>query len=247
MKADRTPFNPRRRMLLGAVAVLAALAVAGVALAVATRDDGDDEVAQEPELQTSTIDTVGAETDDAAASAVGVVEAAYEAFNSGDLDGWLVAEAPADVVEFFTFELAVEAVKEDVRCDYIGFGEYMPPEDGAAVEPLTGHRIECSGRHANAFTEAAGIEVPETYVWVVNDGRVIYSRQQADAPSGTAALLSQFLTQYLRWLRTEHPDVAETLTTPLHNFQPHIEDAPALLSHVDDFVAQSDQWPVDEN
>lgn len=253
MQTDSTPFRPRRRLLLGAVAALGALGVAGVALAVSTQDDDDDDVAVDQETPVTTIELSGAEGNDAAASALGVVGAAYEGFNSGD--PWQVprnvpggsigdhADRPTEMGEFFELEYALGAAKKDVRCEYVGYGEYTTVGDEDVDEPVTGHRFECSDHHANALTEASGVEIPERHRWLVDDGRVVYASKQG----GQSARYDQFLRQYGEWLFDVHPDVAESLSTSRSPFEPSVEDAPVLLDYVDEFVEQSDDWPIDES
>lgn len=246
MRTDETTSRPRGRLLLGAAAALAALAVAGVALAVSTDDDSDDDAAvSQPTEQTGT----GGE-DESAVDAFVLVTGAYDAFNEGSLVTWGAKHAPTiDPLDEFSITESAERDRiletryDDVSCSDAGFGEYEFLDiDNARTVALTGHRVECSATYRDAMSVAAGIEIPREFVWVVRDGQVLYL-----SADGANFDWTRFEQGFLRWLSRDHPEVLEARGIELDPFRMEAseDDLPALLPYVDEFVEQSDQWPVE--
>jgi hypothetical protein len=122
------------------------------------------------------------EGDDPEAAALSTVEAAYEAFNSGDVDTWVeirdrgsfyaTEEDRAEVAEYMAEQVTPEmeggARYEGIQCESMGDGEW-PVADEGLVE---GYYFTCD----TTYVDSAGDEYPEAFEWVVADGEVIAVR-----------------------------------------------------------------------
>lgn len=241
--------------------VLAAAAVLLVVAAVSLFDGGEEnttvDVVDSPDPATDQ----SIELDADAEEALAVVEAAFAAFNSGDMDTWalwrepgppLVEEVPTGAD--FDYELAVGSRLDVDQCTYRGFEEWRLP-DG----PLTGHGIECAVTQTDSVLQDAGIELEMTYLWVIGEdpeSSIGGSNEDWTAPI-------DFYTEFFNWLSVTYPDVFAATAVeefrvpfdpdnpdpeagPIVEFIPVPEGVPTVLEYVDEFVAQSETYPLTE-
>ncbi len=119
---------------------------------------------------------------DPEAAALSTIEAAYETFNSADVDTWVeirdrgssygTDEDRAEVIEYMTGQLTPQveggARYENIQCESQGEGEWPVADEG----PVEGYYFTCD----TSFVDADGVEYPEAFEWVVADGQVVAVR-----------------------------------------------------------------------
>jgi hypothetical protein len=125
------------------------------------------------------------DADDPEAAALSSVEAAYETFNSGDVDTWVAIrdrgsayatdEDQAEMMEYLAEKVTPEmeggARYEDIQCESMGLGEWPVADAG----PVDGYYFTCD----TTYVDSAGEEHPEAFEWVVAEGEVIAVRSNA--------------------------------------------------------------------
>jgi hypothetical protein len=195
------------------------------------------------------IPLAGADGDPQATEAFEAVEAAYNAFNTGD-PGWLDIRLRgsffesqeekeallAELVASWPYDLAWDPQIEVSGCVSQGHGQWPNLVDEGVPAP-TGYYFNCETTRTEAVFEVAGVGTPETYHWVVDNGVVVaVTSGEADA-SETEAFVGAFES----WLRETHPEVAADIV-------PLFSDAttvPTVLEYAEEFVAQSDEYPIE--
>ena len=195
------------------------------------------------------IPLAGADGDPQATDAFEAVEAAYNTFNTGDQE-WLdlrlrgsffesQEERDALLAELeasWEDELAWGSHIEVSGCVSQGHGEW-PNRVDLGVPAPTGYYFICDAALTDSVMDVAGVQIPETYHWVVADGEVV--AVTSEIVSGEEADL--LTTRFEEWLRQNHPeDVADLL--PLFS---NPETAPTVLEYAEEFVAQSEEYPIE--
>jgi hypothetical protein len=181
-----------------------------------------------------------------ASPAVATVEAAIEAYNAGDLEGLVAFAAPGEgmVVDWV---LGPEGFVEAKMAAGARFILDEPCRDGASAGAVV-----CSGTDTNRYWAAAGIDRPGQYVLIVEDGAIV-SSSFADAELSEPDV---FGNAFLSWLEATYPEVVEGL--PAYDGEapgesrisfsssgvPIAAAMPTALEYVDEFVAQSPDYPI---
>lgn len=106
--------------------------------------------------------------------------------------------------------------------------------------PMLGHGFECAATQTDRLLEAAGIELEMTYNWVIGDD----PESSLAGSNEDWGVLLEFLQGYHDWLADTHPDVAANVDYEWRNVVPAAESVPTALEYVDEFVNQSDQYPL---
>lgn len=247
---DVSPSRRRHWPLLGVAAGLIAVTIVGVALAARDTDEPAPPVATAapPPPTTSpappSIELRGADGTSGAVEAFATVSAAFEAFNTGDVVGWVIpvradgsSQPPLDEddLEYTRARHAAGASFENGSCNYEDLAADPPPTTPDAVSPAARHQFECSATYVDAFTIAAGIDAVEEYAFLVaDDGTAVETYN-----SGPDIQLRVFMSAFGGWLASEHPDIAT-----LSPAYPIAADIPEALSLLDEFVAVDDRWPL---
>jgi len=220
--------GPRRRFVYVLAAAIVALIVGSVAW-IAFLNDGGSDVAGIP--------LIGADGDAVAQEAFAGVESAFAAFNSGDMDTWVLWRDESEATGAdYAYELAAEARIDIEQCTYRGLAEW--DFDG----PLTGHGFDCAVTQTDLILEAAGIELEMTYNWVIG----------ADPESSLGGsnedfmFVDELMGEYRNWLATSHPDVEASIQYSSGEDYPTARSVPTALEYIDEFVAQSDVYPLTE-
>ena len=207
---------------------LRSVVLAGLLVLSACGDDGSTG-------PTPTIPLSGAEDDSGAQEAFATVESAFAAFNSGDMDTWaLWREGGQGSAADFDFDVATGSRLAVERCSYRGLAEWD------MEVPLTGHGFDCAATRTDDILGAAGIELEMTYVWVI--GAAPDSSQGGSNEDFEAA--NAFLRDFRDWLAASHPDVEAGIE--FDGDTPTAASVPTVIEYVDEFVAQSDSYPLTE-
>ena len=226
----------------------AALVLAVIPIAAGCDDDSDASANATPTTtrQTSAapppVDVVpgtvipldGADGDLAGTEAFTIVESAFDAYNAGDMDTWAFwREGGLASGADFAFDLATDSRLDVERCDYRGLGDW--DLNGS----VTGHGFDCEGTLSNEFLRAAGLELEMTYNWVVAE-----DLQSSVAGSNEDFRLAEGMMQeYRDWLAANLPAVESSITYDSSGI-PIAEDVPMAVEHIDEFVADSDVYPL---
>lgn len=212
----------RRRSSLLLIAAVAAItvAVAG-ALLVTTWLRPD----PEPATPTPTEETA-------------IVNAAYDALNAGDIRAWLDHFA-ADAEVFGASPTAARDLFE-----VLAAANYR----AAIVEPCrrVDGRVTCTITETTDFYAAGGLSLTRTETFVVDEHGKI-----AEASARVVAITQPgyhvFTQAFYDWMRDAHPEVhAELRPRITTHLPPEPEQMRAALDYLDEFIAQSDVFPVDD-
>ena len=206
-----------RRLLVAAAAVVTVL-VAG-AVIWATTGTGDD-----------VADTTGMST----------VAAAYEAMNNGDLAGFYAQlterATEADDREARSLQIALHQ-----QTDLLAPCRLLEPSPTTQAE-----RVQCRATFTNDFFGAGGISVSVTDTFVIDeDGRIdvmIHELDRADADAYSQAFWHWFADAYPNDYIVIWPIGPDMLPT----FD-HPEGIIDALEHVDEFLDQSNEYPIPES
>lgn len=258
MRENGNDRSPRPWTMVAVAAAVIAVVVVGLVLVA--RDTDDPVPATDPETVPTVTPTTrpepielrGADGDPAARDAFLSVEAAYRAFNAGDIETWAISYleddlGPADRErELGHLEAARAAgARYDVDgCDYVGVVEHDLTPDEVGDDPdassvVSGPNFLCSATMTDAFTVASGIDFVENWTWMVADRPWI-----VDGDFDSRTQLRDFLGDFRTWLRINHPDVEEEMTFVEWYNYPVAADVPRALEFVDRFVASDDRWPI---
>jgi hypothetical protein len=188
------------------------------------------------EVPATAIPLDGADGDLAGTEAFAIVESAFDAYNAGDMDTWAFwRERGLASGADFAYDLATDSRLDVERCDYRGLADW--DVDGS----MTGHGFDCEVTLSNQFLRAAGIELEMIYNWVVAE-----DLQSSDGGSNEDFRLAERMMQeYRDWLAANLPTVESSITYDSSGI-PITEDVPLAVEHIDEFVADSDDYPLTE-
>lgn len=222
------------------VAVAVAAAIVAAVLLLWPGGDGEVVPIDQP---SDDVPIVGEGDEPLPTEPVAVVEAAIEAFEAGDLDrlaelseneigGWLLG--PPELV----------AGKAEANARFVGDGSCAQGDD-----PTT---VVCRGTETNDYWGAAGLDRTGTLIVVVVDGtitEVVFQSQDDDE-------LVLYGERFLEWFMVSHPGVYASLPSYEgeaaggHRIAFSTSGVPiagamsTALTYVDEFVAQSDLYPI---
>lgn len=215
---DRTTTAPGRGVWLMAAAAAATVVVVGIVAALLS-------VTTDPEPAAPT-----------QAGQIAYVEAAYEALNAGDIDQWLAHFADdAD-----TFGVSTEAIRN--LYEVLAAANYRA-QIVEACRHVDG-AVACTITESNDFFAAGGLSTTRIETFSINDdGRI--AAVSAELVETTPPGPHMFTQAFYDWLRDAHPEVhAEIrpmITTHLPQEPEHMR---AALEYLDEFIAQSERYPV---
>jgi hypothetical protein len=196
----------------------------------------------------------GADDASEATEAFKAVEAAYLAFNTGD-PAWVEVrlrgsffESQEDEDGLLSDQLALwpdyQAANPHLEvsgCASQGHGEWPDIVDEGVPAP-TGYYFICEATKTDSLYDVAGVQLSETHHWVVDDGEVV-----AVKGSGGGTEPDAFLDAFQSWLWQTHPEVAGELVPFFSNPEHDPGSIPTALEYVEEFVAQSDTYPLETN
>ena len=206
------------RLVLGAAAAILALIVAIGAITVL----GGEDVAVEPE--------------------VAVALSYYEALNNGDVDGWLATltaeRAQTELLE--SGDVILQSLANANR-------EIEVVEPCRLIAPsFTGvARVQCTVTERDDFSGAGELRFSYTDTFVVDEnGQIVSVDGDFDF-----TVAQEFLVAFWDWLEVAHSDIYAELAPRDHESLPglrdrHPDDMLLALDYVDEFVAQSDKYPI---
>jgi hypothetical protein len=197
----------------------------------------------------------GADGDPEATEAFKAVETAYLAFNTGD-PAWVELrlrgsffESQEDEDGLLSNQLAVwqeyqvaNPHLEVSACASQGHGEWPDIVDEGVPAP-TGYYFICETTTTDSLYDVAGVQLSETHHWVVDNGEVV----AVIGGSGGETEPEAFLDAFQSWLWQTHPEVAGELVPFFSNPEHDPGSIPTALEYVEEFVAQSDTYPLETN
>ena len=226
------PQKKRRLVALGtAFAVVAA--VAGIAIWLSSLGDrGDDVTLARPASPVTTEPPT-------VPPPIAAVEAAIDAYNAGDVDGWVAAfdpgaeEAQPEAWGYF-FEILMNANQQLVvvePCRVISAGPSV---------------VECTLAVTDDFHGPAGISDTAPAQFHLNDQlRITEWANNGDCCAAQFA----FNTAFHQWLRASHFEVYAQIQPndieSLPGFRTDPADMGIAIQYVEEFVAQSNIYPID--
>lgn len=171
------------------------------------------------------------------AEALAVVASAFAAFNSGDMETWFLwreggQAEPGDG----DYELAVQSRIDVQECVHRGYGEWIMDN------LMTGHAFDCPATQTDLFLEAAGIVLQMNYEWVIGE-----DPESSLAGSNEDFVVAEVLMAgYRAWLADAYPEVEASIDYEPDSPYPLPESVSTALQYIDEFVAQSDFYPLTE-
>ncbi len=233
-----------RRGLRLAGGLVAAGIVAVIGLQALGGSSSPDQTKGQETASTVEIAVEGLGDDPVATAAFAVVEAAYASHRAGDAEAWFDAISPglssmgnADI-ELERGDVARRRVLgdqiESISCRSLGQGQSDLAGDQTTA---TGFRFRCEGKRSDYFSEAAGTSYIETFDWVIADGEIIWAASEEE----NSLERQEFFSAFRRWIGNNHPDDFATVF-----ISPSEDQLPRILALLDEFIAQSDQYPVDQ-
>lgn len=184
---------------------------------------------------------IGGDRDAAVEPEVAVVQSAYEALNDGDIDGYFA---------LLTEEAAVRERREfqQVLVNMNQQSELAEPCRLIEPTPAGEARVSCTATFSNDFHGPGGLTATLTESFVVTDAGKISLRL---ATGGNFDPNSDFNADYWEWLMVAHPDVHADIA-PFEagqlpgagELRGEPDDMLVALEYVDEFVAQSDEYPI---
>ena len=173
-----------------------------------------------------------------AAPALSVVMTSYEAWNNGDYDGYLAT---------FTVEAAEEEAGDLTQILMNANQQIEPVEPCRVIEtsPTGESTVQCLTTVRNDWNGPAGITDNGTETFVVNAENKISSRDDL-TPDFSAYF--KFNREFWLWFLMAYPDVYEEIkpidAESLPGWQRDPSDMLIAVQYVDEFVAQSDDYPI---
>lgn len=170
------------------------------------------------------------------------VESAYTALNMGDIDQWL-AHFSDDALIFgqtkpVTEKLYAVLSAANYKATPTEFCEQLEPETPG--ESL----VACTITETNDFHGGGGISLTREEVFVVDEQGLI-TGATARVLTFTQPGYYTFNQAFFDWLRTAHPavhaEIRPTITTHLPAEPEHMQ---AALEFLDEFLAQSERYPI---
>ncbi|MGI9622431.1 MAG: hypothetical protein ACR2PK_06300, partial [Acidimicrobiales bacterium] len=116
---------------------------------------------------------------------------------------------------------------------------YRGLDEWEMAGPLIGHGFNCAVTQTALILEPAGIESEMTYKWVIGSG----PESSLGGSNQDYTLIEDFWRDYRNWLATAHPDVEADMQFD-SGVVPTAESVPSAIEYVDEFVAQSDSYPL---
>ncbi len=230
---EQTPRRSNMPWLVAAIVVLV-LAVGVVVL---------NQTKTSPVAGVPAIPLEGADDHPGAAEAFIAVEAAYALLNTGDPAFAEIRVEEVEIAGYQTYLARVEPRIDVSGCQARGAGEWPGEWSGVSdTGPVAGHLFVCEGMETNALAAIAGLAAPSTLHWVVDDGAVV---AVSEVGGGASVDGDAFNDAFEDWLGTAHPE-ASGLARLFNDGDLADEEAKAdLLAYAEEFVAQSDVYPLE--
>lgn len=200
--------QPKQRPLGVWLAAAAAILILGVTIVLTTQDGEQTPPATQPSLTTIPGDALPA----GEAAALEVVESAFDAYNSGDYETWHSMRSrgpftPGNSEQQYHRAMTMAGGHYEILECLTGERQEWPELTETGSEMVFGYSVVCETSLTNAFHGAADLQLSETYRFVVEEGEVLASGGDDDEQ----APWWSFTSAFDRWLRDNHPDVADVM------------------------------------
>lgn len=232
----------------GAAAVV--LVVIGV-VAVVRSDDGVP-AASEPVATTAAPASTSPEAVTTAApepvDPIAVVTSSIDASNEGDMEAWLAHFSEDAIIAGFRKGDAAEAFAPL----FVAAGHRTLTGDCEVRPDAETTTVECPVIDTNDFQAALGIEFPRRVAYVVGpSGQILF---MSGGGEGDYRAISRHSFNFWLWFEDAHPDIYASIDdVPVDDgthlgyggrFPRTAADMELALQYVDEFVAQSDRYPL---
>ena len=177
------------------------------------------------------------------ATEVRYIASMVDAFNDADMNRWRAHFAPgADV---FGANIDLES-NDDYYAGFMALQHRLEITGScrSLVDLTARHRVRCPMSQSDRFHRTGGLQISDTVTFSFEDGRI--SRMSFDVVSTTRS--PTYFTVYMKmdvdfrlWLESAYPEVAAVLSDTETSL---VESGELFVRYVDDFVAQSDDYPA---
>jgi hypothetical protein len=213
---DRVSHRTRQQGLGWLVAVAAAVVVLAVGTALALLDSP------------ANVQPAGPSARDQ----IAYVERAYDALNAGDVDGWAAL-----------FAVDADARSQSDLLSVLAAANYRVEAVDPCASPERGI-VVCTITETNDFFAAGGLSLTKTETFTFDgDGRI--SGRESAVRSMTQPGSYVYTQAFNEWMSKVHPDVYAEIRPEIITHLPQTpEDMQRALDYVEEFVAQSDRYPI---
>jgi hypothetical protein len=244
MNVHREKRNMSIKLIVGAAA--AAVLIVVLALVVRTQDEKEPPAPADQTTPSGTLAPAPSVAPTTAATLspkhphLDAVSAMMDAFNSGHLDSFMTYFEPSAIVYGGTRMGEFRATAEAFMAAHEQW-----TLSGCATSGT--NTVTCASSRRDDFHGAGGLVVTEDLEFEFNpDGRVVDFGSEPDAEFADYLAFDQ---RFVTWLAVAHPDVAAYYAPFLYDAgpmsrMPYAPDVPIALEYVDEFVAQSDDYPI---
>lgn len=182
--------------------------------------------------------------DDSLASRTAAIEAMVEAHNSGNFTAWrahFVADRP---------NILRGPVQDESELDWqrslMAANEVWTLDGECRPDPNHADWITCPMTMTNDFWSPAGVILTGEIRFVVGQDGLL--REMSIVTSTVTGDPLEFVTMFDQWLAQAYPDVHASFGQGVDGVgtMPNPDDMPRALQYVDEFIAQSDLYPIDD-
>jgi hypothetical protein len=235
-------------------AVVAIAAAAVIVIGLLLLPGGGDDVApiDQPDGDGAPVETT-TPTEEPVAEEVAVLTQVFDRYNVGDIDGYmgLVAADAGDTVGGFLEPLTAEIFL--AANSTVEYSDCAVPGPDDPRDVALGHNAVCSIVEDNDYVGPAGLGVVGYVSAIIQDGE-IRLLSVVEQPADLTPERFAFGADFLEWFYDAYPDEAAALPPSPYDGAfpisvaatgfPWADAMPGVLGYVDEFVAQSDLYPI---
>ena len=182
----------------------------------------------------------GDEVSSAFEGRVAIVAAQAGAYSEGDIDAWLGYYTPDAELYNGVFSAALPDIRALSRRSFAANDQWVITglcRDAAADE------VACPMRQKDNFHGRAGLAVEAVYTFTFNENDTITAFRLDRGYATAFQPYDSFDFRFLGWLDEAHPEVV--IETGVQTDSPMAEDMAIAILYVDEFIEQSDDYPIE--
>ncbi len=174
---------------------------------------------------------------------VEIIEEQAAAYSSGDMEAWVSYYAENAPIYNGNF-----LVGPRMTSTQTWFRSFMVANDQWTItgdcEEAGSDAVTCPMLRRDDFHGAGGLEAEGSITFTFDEDDRITSFSMSPAPERVLqAQYTPFDQAFDAWLEQAYPEVHAGFGVPVFTIQPNADDMPTALEYVDEFVAQSDEYP----